>query len=62
MAVDLLQAGVDLAVIALWLGHESVETRSPSITLTMLISSVTDVPVSPGKQAECVCLLTNIQL
>jgi site-specific recombinase XerD len=25
-AMDLLQAGVDLAVIALWLGHESVET------------------------------------
>ncbi|MGH8665274.1 MAG: site-specific integrase, partial [Burkholderiales bacterium] len=26
MALDLLQAGVDRAVIALWLGHESVET------------------------------------
>ena len=26
MAMDLLQAGVDRAVIALWLGHESVET------------------------------------
>lgn len=26
MAMDLLQAGVDLSVIALWLGHESVET------------------------------------
>lgn len=26
MAMELLQAGVDLAVIALWLGHESVET------------------------------------
>jgi site-specific recombinase XerD len=25
-ALHLLQAGVDLAVIALWLGHESVET------------------------------------
>ena len=25
-AMDLLQAGVDRAVIALWLGHESVET------------------------------------
>ena len=24
--MDLLQAGVDRAVIALWLGHESVET------------------------------------
>jgi site-specific recombinase XerD len=26
MAVDLLQAGVDRSVIALWLGHESIET------------------------------------
>ena len=25
-AMDLLQSGVDRAVIALWLGHESVET------------------------------------
>lgn len=25
-AMDLLQAGVDLSVIALWLGHESIET------------------------------------
>jgi site-specific recombinase XerD len=27
MALDLLRAGVDRSVIALWLGHESVETR-----------------------------------
>ena len=26
MAMDLLQAGVDRSVIALWLGHERVET------------------------------------
>ena len=26
MAMELLQAGVDTTVIALWLGHESVET------------------------------------
>ena len=26
MAMELLQAGVDRALIALWLGHESVET------------------------------------
>ena len=25
-ALHLLQAGVDIAVIALWLGHESIET------------------------------------
>ena len=26
MAMDLLEAGADRSVIALWLGHESVET------------------------------------
>jgi site-specific recombinase XerD len=37
MAMDLLQAGVDRAVIALWLGHESVETTQIYLeaTLTM---------------------------
>ena len=27
-AMHLLQAGVDIAVIALWLGHESIETTA----------------------------------
>jgi integrase/recombinase XerD len=27
-AVALLQSGVDIAVIALWLGHESIETTN----------------------------------
>jgi site-specific recombinase XerD len=37
MAMDLLQAGVDRSVIALWLGHESVETTQIYLeaTLTM---------------------------
>jgi site-specific recombinase XerD len=26
LAIHLLQAGIDMAVIALWLGHESIET------------------------------------
>ena len=36
-AMDLLQAGVDRSVIALWLGHESVETTQIYLeaTLTM---------------------------
>jgi integrase len=29
-AMELLQAGVDTTVIALWLGHESVETTTTS--------------------------------
>jgi site-specific recombinase XerD len=30
MAMDLLQAGVDRSVIALWLGHERLETTQVS--------------------------------
>jgi len=35
MAIDLLQAGVDRAVIALWLGHESVETTQIYLEATL---------------------------
>ncbi|MPZ24174.1 MAG: tyrosine-type recombinase/integrase [Dehalococcoidia bacterium] len=35
MALDLLQAGVDRAVIALWLGHESVETTQVYLEATL---------------------------
>jgi len=34
MALEMLQAGIDRAVIALWLGHESVETTQISGLLT----------------------------
>jgi site-specific recombinase XerD len=35
MAMDLLQAGVDRAVIALWLGHESIETTQIYLEATL---------------------------
>jgi site-specific recombinase XerD len=35
MAMDLLQAGVDRSVIALWLGHESVETTQLYLEATL---------------------------
>ena len=35
MAMDLLQEGVDRAVIALWLGHESVETTQMYVEATL---------------------------
>jgi len=35
MALDLLQAGVDRTVIALWLGHESVETTQIYLEATL---------------------------
>jgi site-specific recombinase XerD len=33
--MDLLQEGVDRAVIALWLGHESVETTQMYVAATL---------------------------
>ena len=35
MAMDLLQAGVDRSVIALWLGHESIETTQVYLEATL---------------------------
>jgi hypothetical protein len=35
MAMDLLQAGADRSVIALWLGHESVETTQIYLEATL---------------------------
>ena len=35
MAMDLLQAGAERAVIALWLGHESVETTQIYLDATL---------------------------
>lgn len=35
MALEMLQAGVDRAIIALWLGHESVETTQIYLEATL---------------------------
>jgi site-specific recombinase XerD len=54
MAMELLQAGVDRAVIALWLGHESVETTQIYLeaNLTMkeeILAKTTPVEGKPGR-------------
>ena len=55
MAMELLQAGVDRAVIALWLGHESVETTqvylAANLSLKEKILTKTALPVGckPGR-------------
>jgi site-specific recombinase XerD len=54
MAMDLLQAGVDRSVIALWLGHESVETTQIYLeaTLTMkerVLSKTSPLHGMPGR-------------
>jgi site-specific recombinase XerD len=35
MAMDLLQEGVDRSVIALWLGHEAIETTQIYLEATL---------------------------
>jgi site-specific recombinase XerD len=51
MAMDLLQGGVDRAVIALWLGHESVETTQIYLeaTLTMKEQALDKVTPLQGR-------------
>src|SRR6266851_2758227 len=51
MAMDLLQAGVDRSVIALWLGHESVETTQIYLeaTLAMKEKALAKILLPHGK-------------
>lgn len=54
MAMDLLQAGVDRAVIALWLGHESVETTQIYLEATLAMKEAALAKTSPyfGKSSR----------
>lgn len=49
MAMDLLQAGVDRSVIALWLGHESVETTQIYLDATLEIKEKALAKTTPPK-------------
>jgi site-specific recombinase XerD len=54
MAMELLQAGVDRAVIALWLGHESVETTQIYLEANLamkeeILAKITPVEGKPGR-------------
>jgi site-specific recombinase XerD len=53
MALEMLQAGVDRAVIALWLGHESVETTQIYLeaTLAMKQQALAKTTPRPGRPA-----------
>ncbi|TCG04422.1 integrase [Paraburkholderia steynii] len=54
MAMDLLQAGVDRSVIALWLGHESVETTQIYLEATLAMKEQALAKASPpqGKSSR----------
>jgi site-specific recombinase XerD len=49
MAMDLLQSGVDRSVIALWLGHESVETTQIYIEATLAMKEDALAKLSPHR-------------
>jgi integrase len=51
-AMDLLQAGVDRSVIALWLGHESVETTQIYLEATLAMKEQA-LEKAPGLNGKC---------
>jgi site-specific recombinase XerD len=53
MALELLQAGVDRAVIALWLGHESVETTQIYLEATLAMKEQALAKISPRNGTPC---------
>jgi len=48
MAMDLLQAGVERSVIALWLGHESVETTQIYLDATLAMKEQALAKATPS--------------
>ncbi|WP_429551988.1 tyrosine-type recombinase/integrase [Paraburkholderia sp. MM5477-R1] len=61
MAMDLLQAGVDRSVIALWLGHESVETTQIYLEATLAMKEQALAKTSPP-QGKSLCYRPTDQL
>jgi site-specific recombinase XerD len=53
MALDLLQGGVDRSVIALWLGHESVETTQIYLEATLAMKEKALEKAGPLKGKFC---------
>jgi site-specific recombinase XerD len=49
MAMDLLQEGVDRSVIALWLGHESVETTQIYLAATLAMKEKALAKTTPRR-------------
>jgi site-specific recombinase XerD len=47
MAMELLQSGVNRAVIALWFGHESVETTQIYLEATLAVKEEALAKTSP---------------
>jgi site-specific recombinase XerD len=52
-AMDLLQEGVDLTVIALWLGHESVHTTQVYLEATLALKEKALAKITPIISKQC---------
>jgi site-specific recombinase XerD len=52
--MELLSAGVDSSVIALWLGHESVETTQVYLDARLALKEAALAKVEPAKQKTLV--------
>ena len=51
-AMELLQAGVDCSVIALWLGHESIETTQTYLHAHLALKETALAKLEPYKQGK----------
>jgi integrase/recombinase XerD len=47
--MHLLQAGVDIAVIALWLGHESIETTHGYVEADLAMKELALAKLTPAQ-------------
>jgi len=51
-AMELLQAGVDCSVIALWLGHESIETTQTYLHAHLTLKEATLAKLKPYDRSK----------
>lgn len=51
-AMELLQAGVDCSVIALWLGHESIETTQTYLHAHLALKEAALAKLKPYEQGK----------
>jgi len=61
-AVELLQAGVDCSVIALWLGHESVETMQTYLHANLTLKEAALAKFTPYERGQPTCFQPNDRL
>ncbi len=61
-AMELLQAGVDCTVIALWLGHESVETTQTYLHAHLALKETALAKLEPHKRGEPIRFRPNDRL